>query len=123
MHSPIAATALLEPIPRKPIPPKAAARFAARAFRALFRFPTRTVRKPQAVVALATIKPSRTGEKPQHRNKRRACTCPETLASWREALEPAPHTRAVAAIDVAELALEIGFLAGDNTVADDEGEG
>ena len=62
MHSPIAATALLEAIPRKPIPPKAAARFAVRAFRALLRFPTRTVRKPQAVVALATIKPSRTGD-------------------------------------------------------------
>jgi hypothetical protein len=43
--------------------PKAAARFAARAFRALLRFPTRTVRKPHAVVALATIEPSRTGEK------------------------------------------------------------
>jgi hypothetical protein len=59
----VAATALLEPIPRKPIAPKAAARFAARAFRALLRFPTRTVRRPQAVVALATIEPSRTGEK------------------------------------------------------------
>src|SRR5512132_2575252 len=55
-------TALLEPLPRKPIPPKAATRFAARAFRVLFRFPTRTVRKPQAVVALATIKPSPTGD-------------------------------------------------------------
>jgi hypothetical protein len=43
--------------------PQAAARFAARAFRALFRFPTRTVRKPPAVAALATIEPSRTGEK------------------------------------------------------------
>src|SRR5262245_34230977 len=54
MHSPIAATALLEPIPRSPIHPKAAARFPA-AFRALFRFPTRTVRKPQEVVVLVTI--------------------------------------------------------------------
>src|SRR5215467_8151265 len=63
MHSPIAATALLEPIPRLPIPPKSAARFVTRAFCALLRFPTRTVRKPQAVVALATIEPSRTGEK------------------------------------------------------------
>ena len=54
MHSPIAATALLEPIPRSPIHPKAAARFAA-AVRALFRFPTRTVRKPQEVVILVTI--------------------------------------------------------------------
>jgi hypothetical protein len=52
MHSPIAATALLEPIPRRPIHPKVAARFAARAFCGLFRFPTRTLRKPQAVVAL-----------------------------------------------------------------------
>jgi hypothetical protein len=38
-------------------------------------------------------------------------------------LEPAPHTRAVLAIDVTELALEIGFLAGDYAVADYEGEG
>jgi len=54
MHSPIAATALLEPIRRSPIHPKAAARFPA-AFRALFRFPTRTVRTPQEVVILVTI--------------------------------------------------------------------
>src|SRR5262245_12522862 len=54
MHSPVAAAALLEPIPRSPIHPKAAARFPA-AFRALFRFPTRTVRKPQEVVILVTI--------------------------------------------------------------------
>jgi len=54
MHSPIAATALLEPIPRSPIHSKAAARFPA-AFRALFRFPTRTVQKPQEVVILVTI--------------------------------------------------------------------
>src|SRR5262245_52769557 len=54
MHSPVAATALLEPIPRSPIHPKAAARFPA-VFRALFRFPTRTVRKPQEVVVLVTI--------------------------------------------------------------------
>jgi hypothetical protein len=63
MHSPIAATALLEPIPRKPIPPKAAAPFAARAFRALLRFPTRTVPQQTAVVALATIKNSRADER------------------------------------------------------------
>ena len=44
----------LEPIRRSPIHPKAAARFPA-AFRALFRFPTRTVRKPQEVVILVTI--------------------------------------------------------------------
>jgi hypothetical protein len=37
--------------------PKAAARFAV-AFRALLRFPTPTVRKPQAVVVLGTIKAS-----------------------------------------------------------------
>ena len=43
----------------------AAARFAARAFCARLRLPIRTVRKPQAVVALATIEPSRTGERPQ----------------------------------------------------------
>src|SRR5262249_23878993 len=54
MHSPIAATALLEPIPHNPIHPKAASRFPA-AFRALFRFPTRTVRKSQEVVILVTI--------------------------------------------------------------------
>jgi len=45
--------------------PKSAARFAARAFCARLRLPTRTVRKPQAVVALATIEPSRTGETPR----------------------------------------------------------
>src|SRR5262249_4076619 len=55
MHSPIAATALRESIPRRPIHPKAAARFAAKAFCALLRFPTRTVRKPQAAVILVTI--------------------------------------------------------------------
>jgi hypothetical protein len=60
MHSPIVATALLAPLPRKPTPPKAAALFA-RAF-ALLPFPTRTVRKPQAVVILATIKESTTDE-------------------------------------------------------------
>src|SRR5262245_2604841 len=58
-----------------------------------------------------------------HRNNRRACTCPATLASWREALQPAPHTRAVTAINVAELALEIGFLVGHYAVADDERKG
>src|SRR5215475_1030749 len=63
MQSPIGATALLEPIPRKPISPKAAARFAARAFRPLLRFPTQTVRKPQALVALATIESPRACEK------------------------------------------------------------
>jgi hypothetical protein len=59
MHSPIAATALREPIRRRPIHPEAAARFTA-AFRALFRFPTRIVRKPQEVVASATIEASLT---------------------------------------------------------------
>src|SRR5882757_10916796 len=41
----------------------------------------------------------------------------------RQALQPAPYPRAVAAIDVPELALEIGFLAGDHAVADDKREG
>src|SRR5262249_58183684 len=41
----------------------------------------------------------------------------------RRALQPAPYTRAVATVDIAELALEIGFLAGHYAVADDEGEG
>src|SRR5262249_2324084 len=59
MHSTIAATTLVKTFTRKPIPPKAAARFAVRAFRALLRFPIRTVRKQQAVVTLATIEPSR----------------------------------------------------------------
>ena len=40
-------------------PPRSRGSFLA-AFRALFRFSTRTVRKPQAVVALATIEASRT---------------------------------------------------------------
>src|SRR5258707_1183628 len=61
MHSPLAATALLEPITRPPIPPKAAARFAVRAFCALLRLPTRTARKPQAGRTLATIVPSPAG--------------------------------------------------------------
>jgi hypothetical protein len=38
-------------------------------------------------------------------------------------LQPAPHACAVAAIDLAERALEIGFLPGDHALADDEGEG
>src|SRR5262245_57107881 len=38
-------------------------------------------------------------------------------------LQPAPYARAVATIDIAEFALEIGFLAGHNAVADDEREG
>ena len=49
------ATALREPILRSSIHPKAAARFAARAFCELLRLPTRTVRKPQEVVILVTI--------------------------------------------------------------------
>src|SRR6476469_10023657 len=79
MHSPIAATALLEPIPRRPIHPKAAARCPA-AFRALFRFPTRTVRNPQEVVILVTIT---------------ACLMVETDSNrWRRAAPrsvPQPH--------------------------------
>ena len=57
----IVATALLAPIPRKLTAPKAAALFA-RGFRALLPLPTQTVRKPQAVVVLATIKESTTDE-------------------------------------------------------------
>ena len=40
-----------------------------------------------------------------------------------ETLQPAPYARAVATIDIAELALEIGFLSGHDAVADDEREG
>src|SRR5262249_35570866 len=40
------------------------------------------------------------------------------LGVGRQALQPAPYPRVVAAIDVPELALEIGFLAGDHIVAD-----
>jgi hypothetical protein len=39
------------------------------------------------------------------------------------ALQPAPHAGAVAAIDLAEPALEIGFLPRDHAVTDHEGEG
>src|SRR5215467_12489666 len=38
-------------------------------------------------------------------------------------LQPAPYARAVATVDIAELALEIVFLAGHYAVADDEREG
>jgi hypothetical protein len=70
MHSPIAPTALREPIHRRPIHPKAdAARFPA-AFRAL-RIPTRTVRKPQEVVASATIDASLTTNELRRRPRRR----------------------------------------------------
>src|SRR5262252_3210437 len=40
-----------------------------------------------------------------------------------EALQPAPDMRAVPAVDVTKLALEVGFLASHYTVADDEREG
>jgi hypothetical protein len=40
-----------------------------------------------------------------------------------QALQPAPYARAVTAVDITELALEIGFLAGHHAVADDEREG
>jgi hypothetical protein len=39
------------------------------------------------------------------------------------ALQPAPYARVVATVDSTELALEIGFLAGHNAVADDERKG
>src|SRR5215471_5004176 len=42
------------------------------------------------------------------------------VLSW--ALQPAPYARAVAAVDIAEFALEIGFLAGHDAIADDERE-
>jgi len=38
-------------------------------------------------------------------------------------LQPAPYARAVATVGIAELALEIVFLADHNAVADDEREG
>src|SRR4051794_20017519 len=38
-------------------------------------------------------------------------------------LQPAPYTRAVATIDITELALEVDFFAGHYAVADHEGEG
>ena len=56
-----------------PCHPKAAARFPA-AFRALFRFPTPTVRKPQEVAILVTI-----------------TACPMVEANDRQ--RPRPHTR------------------------------
>src|SRR5215472_16101946 len=83
MHSPIAVTALLEPMPRRPIHPKAAARLPA-AFRALLRFSTRTVRKPQAVVALATIEASRTtNELGRRRRLRRDPFCFASIEALR----------------------------------------
>src|SRR5262249_41923830 len=39
------------------------------------------------------------------------------------ALQPAPYARAVAPVDIAELALEISFLAGHYAIADNEREG
>jgi hypothetical protein len=45
-------------------------------------------------------------------------------SAWpRGALQPAPYTQAVVAVEIAELALEIGFLAGHDAVADDQREG
>ena len=41
----------------------------------------------------------------------------------RKALQPAPYARAVATVDITELALEISFFAGYDTVADDKREG
>src|SRR5262245_60030941 len=54
--------------------------------------------------------------------RRRVAGFSSAICAWR-ALQPAPYTRAVATVDIAELALEIGFLAGHYAVADDEGEG
>src|SRR5215471_4947247 len=39
------------------------------------------------------------------------------------ALQPAPHARAVGTVNITELALKIGFFAGDYAVANDEREG
>src|SRR5215831_12142068 len=44
------------------------------------------------------------------------------LTSGRGALQPAPYARAVAAADITELALQIGFLAGDDAVPDHQVE-
>ena len=55
--------------------PKAAGRFAARAFCALLRLPTRTVRKPQAVVALATIEASHTTNELRRRRRPKCANC------------------------------------------------
>jgi hypothetical protein len=66
----IGATAVREPMGLRPICRKAAGRvFAARAVRAPFHFPTRTVRKPPEAAALVTTEPSRTGEKPPIRTR------------------------------------------------------
>jgi hypothetical protein len=62
MHRPTAPTVLVEPILRQPTRLKAAARFAA-ARHPLLRMSTRTVRKPRAAEASATIKISGTGDK------------------------------------------------------------
>src|SRR5215831_5696690 len=47
---------------------------------------------------------------------------PGNLTSGRGALRPAPYARAVAAADITELALQIGFLAGDDAVPDHQVE-
>src|SRR5260370_41503676 len=104
MHSPIVATVLLEPIPRKATPPKAAALFAARAFRALFRFPTRTVRKPQAVVVFATIQASRPGEKTgrwplSEKNPSRKTRPRAAAMSGRQRVAPRPKNPATPTLD------------------------
>src|SRR5215469_4032318 len=115
MHSPIAATALLEPITRLPIPPKSAARFAARAFCARLRLPTRTVRKPQAVVALATTEPSRTGEKPRLTTSNRwrmsaLLRPPQADTRWRQRAQPGtqPSGRLVGAGLPGEVVTDVG---------------
>ena len=72
-----------EPTPREPMPPKAAARFAA-AFRALLRsIAIRTVRKPRAVAASVTIKISGTGEE----NRTRVRVAPSERLAWEVAGE------------------------------------
>jgi hypothetical protein len=76
--------------------PKDPARFAARAVCTLLRFPTRTVRKPPAVVALATIEPSRTGEikrrslaRPAKRFGRQAATRIDNFSPACASIDPA----------------------------------
>jgi hypothetical protein len=43
--------------------------------------------------------------------------------SMRQALQPAPYSRAIAPVDITELSLEMGFFAGHYAVADNKREG
>jgi hypothetical protein len=99
MHSPIAATALLKSIAHKRITPKAAARFAVRAFRAVLRFPTRTVRKPQAVVVLGTIEPSHVRIDTSEGEEIPGTTCSRSRKTWSKAQQQADRASAVLRAD------------------------